>query len=123
MDAQAMQAKLDMFYHEMSAMITDVGVQDVAETDLDQILAMLRERGLWKKENDTTLDVMGTGSKSRGQAFGELTLGNAQIQGVLKDFYMGRVKPIGLEAQVAGLAPEPPLVVKRGPGRPPTPKP
>lgn len=120
MDAMAMQAQLDEFYHKMSAMITDVGVQDVAETDLDEILVMLRERGLWKKENDTTLNAMGVGSKSRAQAFGDLSLGNAQIQRVLKDFYMERVKP---EAPRCS-GPEPPkqepgTPVKRGPGRPP----
>jgi len=128
MDAIHMQARLDAFYHEMSAMITDVGVQDVAETDLDEILVILRERCLWKKENDTTLNAMGTGSKSRAQAFGELSLGNAQIQRILKEFYVGRPKlkmlvtetpkPETLEALPAFPIPVTPLV-KRGPGRPP----
>jgi len=126
MDANAMQARLDTFYHEMSAMITDVGVQDVAETDLGEILMILRQRGLWKEENDTTLNAMGTGSKSRAQAFGELSLGNAQIQRILKEFYMGCAKPAAIYPVPVSDTPIPDTPAPNEPGyyreQPPVPK-
>jgi len=139
MDAKAMQERLDEFYAEMSSMITDVGVQAVAETDLDEVLDMLRERGLWGEPNDVTLaSIASGGSRTKAEAFGTLTTGNAVIQRVLKDFYVSRKgpkppappapeTPAAAPSPVVPTAPVAPVAtkdvfvpaVKRGPGGPP----
>lgn len=93
MDAQKLLASLEEFYTKTKAELLKATAETLSDDDLEIVLDELRKRELWGDKNDTTLDSIASGGKSRGQAFAMLANGNNAIRVVLSDVLGVGAKP------------------------------
>jgi hypothetical protein len=79
---------LDRFHSDMTKMIVGAGIVALPDNKLNQVLKILREKGIWGESNDVTLERMSE-SSSRSEAFANLTAGNPVIKSLIEEQMRG----------------------------------